>query len=226
MPKKKKSTVGSKRKYHYVRPKTPTVNLTDHSYFAPTSTDTEGVAILNPQTNSKVACMDEDEPILVQDVELCHEVTCSTIPSEYDTLKDSLKELDWQPYQLVQTSQTIRFVEFYNTEFSSVKLSLCITEDFTPEIYVHNVPLTDDHDIWGSLPRTLKTVDEIALFLKVLPKYEVCAANYDSDFQNLTSEFSALTNPRSLHIEREISVQSAIICSIFFVFKGIVFNSS
>jgi hypothetical protein len=44
--------------------------------------------------------MDEDEPILVQDVELCHEVTCSTIPSEYDTLKDSLKELDWQPYQL------------------------------------------------------------------------------------------------------------------------------
>jgi hypothetical protein len=53
--------------------------------------------------------MDEDEPILVQDVELCHEVTCSTIPSEYDTLKDSLKELDWQPYQLVQTSQIIKF---------------------------------------------------------------------------------------------------------------------
>ena len=66
--------------------------------------------------------MDEDEPILVQDVELCHEVTCSTIPSEYDTLKDSLKELDWQPYQLVQT---IRFVEFYNTEFHQLNF-LCV----------------------------------------------------------------------------------------------------
>ena len=115
---------------------------------------------------------------------------------------------------------------------------MCITEDVTPEIYVHNVPQTDDHDIWGSPPKTLKTVDKIALFLKVLLKYEVCAANYDSDFQNLTSEFPALTNPWSLQISAYTEGDVGPICNTLrykstirdlnchFLFKGVVFNSS
>ena len=91
-----------------------------------------------------------------------------------------------------------------------------IMQHFISTIRVLYIPFyvpVVDHDIWDSLPRALETVDEIALFLKVLQKYEVCAANYDSDFHILTSEFSALTNPRFLQISAYRKGDIGAICN-------------
>ncbi|CAC5412634.1 unnamed protein product [Mytilus coruscus] len=86
-------------------------------------------------------------------------------------------------------------------DFTSVKLSIKLRDDFIPQVHVHNKHLPIDHDICKSVPQTLQSVEQLVGFLQNFSKYEVCTGNFDQEFQDIIPLCSVSTHPKS----REIS---------------------
>lgn len=223
MPKKKKISLSSNKKYHYRKNKTDTKPLQtgllygndsaheeqvstsktassashishDHCYSKPVqeydSDKMETVDLSNGSQNEEIP-----EQIEIFDVDHVEEILTA-----FQQLKKNVERLYWGSFEVRVSQDTIRFYELYESNFTSVKLSVELLDDFVPRVHVHNKLLPNDHDIWKSMPHTLQFVEQIEGFLQNLSKYEVCPGNFDPEFQDITPVCSGITHPKSLEI--------------------------
>lgn len=105
------------------------------------------------------------------------------IPEDpYDTLKKTVYTIVTSPYIYNSAGDNLQIIELYpSTKNVSVKSTIMISRDFTAKVYVHNIELSSEHDIWLGLPSVYDNITSIERLLSKLRSYTVCCGNYEQE---------------------------------------------
>lgn len=105
------------------------------------------------------------------------------IPEDpYDTLKKTVYTIVTSPYIYNSAGDNLQIIELYpSTKNVSVKSTIMISRDFTAKVYVHNIELSSEHDIWLGLPSAYDNITSIERLLSKLRSYTVCCGNYEQE---------------------------------------------
>ncbi|XP_071142853.1 uncharacterized protein [Mytilus edulis] len=109
----------------------------------------------------------------------------------YSTLKRSCQKLVenplYAPIEFMRSARIIRFVSVYDCDNPGVKLICTIKKNYSAEVFVHGKRLSDQHDLWRTIPGKFMTIQRIERLLIVLLHYDVCIGNPDEELQKLCS---------------------------------------
>ncbi|CAG2224812.1 unnamed protein product [Mytilus edulis] len=87
----------------------------------------------------------------------------------------------------MRSSKDIRYVSVYDIDNPGVKFICTIKKNYSAEVFVHGKRLSDQHDLWNTLPGKFVTIQQVESLLNVLLHYDVCNGNPDEELQNLCS---------------------------------------
>ncbi|XP_063407261.1 uncharacterized protein LOC134691009 [Mytilus trossulus] len=109
----------------------------------------------------------------------------------YSTLKRSCQKLVedtiYAQLEFMRSAKIIRFVSVYDSDNPGVKLICTIKKNYCAEVFVHGKKLSDQHDLWRTVPGKFFTIQRVERLLKVLLHYDVCIGNPDEELQKLCS---------------------------------------
>lgn len=134
---------------------------------------------------------DETEVDTDQYIELGYQEEYVTVSTEiesapedpYDTLKKTVCTIVTSPYMYNSAGDNLQIIELYpSTKNVSVKLTIMISRDFTAKVYVHNIELSREHEIWLGLPSVYDNITSIERLLSKLRSYTVCCGNHEQEF--------------------------------------------
>ena len=110
---------------------------------------------------------------------------------QYSALKRSCQKLVentlYAQVEFMRSSEIIRYVSVYDSDNPGVKFICTIKKNYSAEVFVHGKRLSDQHDLWNTLPGKFVTIQQVESLLNVLLHYDVCIGNPDEELQNLCS---------------------------------------
>ncbi|CAH1781083.1 unnamed protein product, partial [Owenia fusiformis] len=104
-------------------------------------------------------------------------------PTEYRELRDAI-QLDACPgqFEIMRKSAMIKFIECYDLEPVTVKMSVVVTPDYLVKIRVHGQEIQSNHNIWEHIPQYTSSKEAIFKVLLELSQLHVCCGNPESEF--------------------------------------------
>lgn len=105
----------------------------------------------------------------------------------YSRLKTELESCNHPAFVNMPNSNYIRYIQCYDSDDPKVKMSVTVMPNLTADIHVHGIKLSRNHDIWKDMPVLFWSKKNIWKLLNTcsLPKYKVCAGNFEPEYQNL-----------------------------------------
>lgn len=109
----------------------------------------------------------------------------------YSALKRSCQKLVedtlYAQVEFMRSAEIIRYVSVYDSDNPGVKFICSIKKNYSAEVFVHGKRLSDQHDLWHTLPGKFVIIQQVECLLNVLLKYDVCIGNPDEGLQKLCS---------------------------------------
>ncbi|XP_052071095.1 uncharacterized protein LOC127709532 [Mytilus californianus] len=110
---------------------------------------------------------------------------------QYSALKRSCQKLVedtlYAQVEFMRSSEIIRYVSVYDSDNPGVKFICTIKKNYSAEVFVHGKRLSDQHNLWHTLPGKFVTIQQVESLLNVLLNYDVCIGNPDEELQILCS---------------------------------------
>ncbi|KAK3093594.1 hypothetical protein FSP39_017863 [Pinctada imbricata] len=135
----------------------------------------------SPETSHTPSATDD----VIYVPEIGETVDISTSLSPYQQLRVELLLAIERPYYMNCSVADIQICENYSTDNPAIKLCVIIRPDFTAQIYVHRLDLSENHEIWNYMPHVFNNVSCVKHLLSKVQSFHVCIGNPEEQFQDL-----------------------------------------